>query len=276
MKNYEKIVKKMIEDFAEKALIQCFNNPDRKLIDHLNYMGIVVVRANEQSNPKFILDEAMKDKIISIVDKQWKLFKETKTGSELLNFYENKNQMQEVVKNPEGLDKFLSTVTSKKMIDELFVAFVKAGDLDSVKKLVEKKSPKIKPDVDMCVIAVEHNQPAILDYLFHKDKYQVSSEQSYMGIYARKSMEYNAPAVFEHVIKIIDIDQERLLPHAVFYKFKDYAYKLVDLGTKLEEIDSRVDKVFLEDITSYYNKKLVNDNLEHDLSDKPKKKSAKI
>ena len=276
MKNYEKIVAQMMKDFAEKGLIQCENNPERKIMDYLNYMGLVVVRANEQDNPKFSLNEETKNMIISIVGKQWELYKTSKAGSEIVSFYENKKSIIEVVSDPKKLQEFLPTVTSQKMINELFTAFVKAGDLNSVKSLVEKKSPKIKPDVDICVIAVQYNQPLILDYLFSKDKYQKEHEQSYMGIYARKSMEYNALDVFEHVIKIIDINKEKLLSHAVFYNFKDYAYKLIDLGAKLEDMDSRADKEFLEDITSYYNKKLVHDNLESDLSKKPNKKSAKI
>ena len=277
MKKYEKIIAKMIKDFTEKGLIQCNQSPDRKIIDYLNYMGIVVIRANEQDNPKFTLDDPTKEIITSIVSLQWDLFKETKTGVELIDFYENQSMMQKVVKNTRDLNQFLSTVTSQKMIDEMFIEFVKSGDLESVKKLVEKKSPKVNVNVDACVLAVEHNQPAILDYLFHKDKYQVVNEQGYMGIYARKSIEYNAHEIFLSIIeKGLNIDEAGLLGHCIFYKYKDYAYRLVDMGAKLEKVDSRVDKEFLEDIVSYHNKKMVHDNLKTDLSDKPNKKSAKI
>lgn len=278
MKNYEKIVKKMIEDFAEKGLIQCTQAPDQNIIDYLNYMGVVVVRANEQANPDFKLDEPMKEKIVSIVSTQWELYKSTEVGRDIVNFYEGKKFFDSIITNPQELNIALPEIKSKKMLKELLTSFIKAGDLDSVKKLIEKStSPKLKVDVQTCVLAVEHNQPVILDYLFHKDKYQTQHEKSYMGIYTKKAMEYNASAVFNYTIgKGLDIEKEKFLNHAIFYKLKDYAYKLIDLGAKLEGLDSRIDTASLEEVTSYYNKKLVHDNLQIDLNEKSKNKLSKI
>lgn len=276
MKKYNKTIAKIIKIFAENGLKSEEINSKNKIENYFLYITVAVVLQEESNNPQYDLNDEMKAILVCTIKKQWELFKETKAGKNLIEFYKYKEKMNNIFKDSSHLEDFLKTITNKKMIEELFLGFVKIGDLESIKKIVNS-SVKYKIDINSCVLAVEYNQPDILEYLINRDLYQVSNIKTYLNIYAKKAIEYNSQEVFSSIIKRgSDIDIDSLLSHAVFYNYEKFAHQLIDMGANLKIEDTRIDKKFLEEITSYYNKKLLHNNLQLTLNDKQMKKSIKI